>query len=76
MTFLSKATCISIMLDERNGRLLIKYSAADCHLEVRVGCLAQIRDVGGTPCGIAEAIHADVAHSGPECRQAPENTKP
>ena len=24
LSFLSKATCISIMLDERNGRLLIK----------------------------------------------------
>ena len=61
LSFLSKATCISIMLDERNGRLLIKYSATDCHLEVRVGCLAQIRDAGGTACGIAEAIHAAVA---------------
>ena len=83
LPFFSKATCIKIMLDGRNGRLLIKYSATDCHLEVRVGCLAQIRDAGGTACGIAEAIHAAVARfcttgaaSGPECRQAPENTKP
>jgi hypothetical protein len=84
LTFLSKATCISLMLDERNGRLLIKYSATDCHLEVRVGCLAQIRDAGGTACGIVEAMHAATvarfcttgAASGPECRQAPEDTKP
>ena len=61
LSFLGKATCISIMLDERNGRLLIKYSATDCNLEVRVGCLAQIRDAGGTACGVAEAVHAAVA---------------
>ena len=59
--FVGKATCISIMRDERNGRLLIKYSATDCNLEVRVGCLAQIRDAGGTACGVAEAVHAAVA---------------
>jgi hypothetical protein len=65
------------------GRLLIKYSASDCDLEVCVGCLAQIRDAGGTACGIAEAIHALVAllhstgaASGLECRQGPEITKP
>ena len=61
LSFLSKATCISLMLDERSGWLLIKYSATDCHLEVRVGCLAQIRDAGGTACGMAEATHAAVA---------------
>jgi hypothetical protein len=61
LSFLGKATCISIMLDERNGRLSIKYSATDCNLEVRVGCLAQIRDAGGTTCGVAEAVHATVA---------------
>ena len=55
------ATCISIMLDELSGRLLIKYSATDCNLEVRVGCLPQIRDAGGTACGVAEAIRAAVA---------------
>ena len=32
LSFLGKATCISIMLDERNGWLLIKYSATDCNL--------------------------------------------
>jgi hypothetical protein len=58
LSFLGKATCISIMLDERNGRLLTKYSATDCNLEVRVRCLAQIRDAGGTACGVAEAVHA------------------
>jgi len=61
LSFLGKATCISIMLDERNGRLLIKYSATDRHLDVRVGCLAQIRDAGGTACGVAEAVHTAVS---------------
>ena len=32
LQFLGKATCISIMLDERNVRLLNKYSATDCNL--------------------------------------------
>jgi hypothetical protein len=61
VSFLGKATCISIMLDERNGRLLIKFSARDRHLDVRVGCLAQIRDAGGTASGVAEALHTAVA---------------
>ena len=68
-----------------NGRLLIKYSATDCNLEVRVGCLVQIRDIGSTACGVAEAVHAATArfcarqvlrpglNAG---RQAPESKKP
>ena len=48
------------MLDERNGRLLIKHSASNAHLDVRVGCLALLRDAGVTSRGVAEAVHAAV----------------
>ena len=61
LEFLAKATCISIMLDERNGRLLIKYSAANHKLDVRVGCLAQLRDAGATSRDVATAVHTAVA---------------
>jgi len=57
LEFLAKATCIGIMLDERNGRLLIKYSAASRALDVRVGCLALMRDTGGTARDVAAAVH-------------------
>jgi hypothetical protein len=61
LEFLAKATCISIMLDERNGRLLIKYSATNRKLDVRVGCLALMRDAGGTSRDVATAVHTAMA---------------
>ena len=59
--FLATATCISIMLDERNGRLLIKYSATNKKLDVRVGCLGLVRDAGGTSRDVAVAVHTAVS---------------
>ena len=61
LEFMATATCISIMLDERNGRLLIKYSATNAKLDVRVGCLGLVRDAGGTSRDVAVAVHAAVA---------------
>jgi hypothetical protein len=61
LTFLETATCISIALDERNGRLLLKYAAANRQLDVRSGCFALLRDAGATARDVASAVHQAVA---------------
>jgi hypothetical protein len=45
--FLRKATTIVLMRDERETRLLVRYCAADKHLNVRRGFLGQTRGAGG-----------------------------
>ena len=59
--FMADAESVSIMLDERNGRLLIKYSASNKNLDVRVGCLALMRDAGATSVDVVNAVHNAVA---------------
>ena len=60
LAFLASAVCISLAVDERNGRLLIKYSASNTALDVRVGCLAQVLDPGGSAHEVASAIHTGI----------------
>ena len=60
LAFLLQATCISISLDERNGRLLMKYSAVGDGLEPRWGCLAICRDSGAHSRDVAAAVLAAV----------------
>ena len=62
LDFLRAATCMSIALDERDGRLLIKYAASNAQLEVRYGCLALLRDAGSNAYEIAAAVHKAVAN--------------
>jgi len=57
LAFLASAVCISLAVDERNGRLLIKYFASNKALEVQVGCLGLVRDPGGSAHEVAQAIH-------------------
>ena len=84
LSFLRKATCISIMLDESNGWLLIKYSATDCNLEVRVGLFGAdsrrwrhtVWRRGSSSCSRGALLHSTGDASGPECRQAPESKNP
>ena len=45
--FLRKSTTIVLMRDERETRLLVRYCAADKHLNVRRGFLGQTRGAGG-----------------------------
>ena len=56
LRFLQAAGCINIALDERNGRLLVKYSASDAKLDVRWGCLALLRNRGSTSQDVAAAV--------------------
>ncbi len=60
--FLSLAKHINLALDERDGRLLIKFRAvsADDQLTVREGCLAVFRDAGMFADDIAKAIHSGI----------------
>ena len=61
LEFMASATTVSIMLDERHGRLLIKYAATNKNLDVRVGCLALMRDAGATSIDVVNAVHSAVA---------------
>ena len=60
VAFLGRAACVSLMLDERQGRLLIKHAASDRSLEVRWGVLAMMRDAGATAQDAAAAVHEAV----------------
>ena len=55
--FLRSAETIAVMLDERNGRLLVKYQGCDAHLTMRFGVLALLRHAGKTAPQIAAAVH-------------------
>ena len=49
--FLRKATCICLARDERDGRLVVRFSATDEHLETRRRLLGLARDWGsGAQC--------------------------
>ena len=60
LDFLKGAKCVSISSDERNGRLLVKYAASDDQLNVQYGCMALLRDAGGSAYDIAAAVHKAV----------------
>ena len=59
---LRKAVAISLQLDERHGRLLVKYHACGHDLVVRVGVLALVQNVGKTApemaAGVREAVRS------------------
>ena len=57
---LRKAVAISLQLDERHGRLLVKYHACGHDLVVRVGVLALLQNVGKTAPEMAAGVHAAV----------------
>ena len=58
--FLRRAETIAVMLDERHGRLLVKYHGCDERLTVRFGVLGLLRNAGKTAPQIAAAVHQAV----------------
>ena len=54
---LRQADVISLQLDERHGRLLIKYLACNQNLVMKVGVLALLHNVGKTALEIDAGVH-------------------
>ena len=53
--FLAGATTIVLCRDERESRLLLRYSACSSNLQVRRGFLGQTRNAGGHACELVNA---------------------
>ena len=57
------AGCVNVALDERSGRLLVKYSASNTKLEERWGAW-QCSETAGTPHNVTPAVLDDVRRLG------------
>lgn len=57
---INKAAAISIQLDECHSRLMVKYHACNHDLQVRVGVIALLQNVGKTAPEMAAGVHATV----------------
>ena len=60
LEFMAKTETINITLDKRTGRRRIEYSASNREPDVRVGCLALMRDAGAASCEVTAAVHGAV----------------
>ncbi len=75
-TFLAKASAIAVLLDERNGRILLKFHACDDELNVRVGVIALLQDHGKAACDVANAVHDALKKLATRRRLHPQLNKP